>query len=178
MLTSRQSIARRQGRAVLKRSPRLPLGTSSAHRGYVAKIDWADAPIVELEASSITMIEADIRSDRLVELRSFTHQIAAGEVLHLVASEHLGYYFLVRWDGEAFRCTCPSGCVNGHCGHQEDVADYVALASDLHEEVAAAAASGSVETYRDLLEQDMASLVLHLAGREISVPLIEARLIA
>jgi hypothetical protein len=171
-MTSRQSLARHQGKAVLKRSPRLPLGTSSAHRAYVAKIDWADAPIIEVEATTLAMIEVDIKSDSITELRRFSHQVAAGEVLYLVATDHPGYYFLVRFDGEGWRCTCPTGCTGGHCGHQVLVADFVALESDLHEQEAAAASSDSVEAHWNLMALDMSHLVVHLAGREITVPLV------
>lgn len=171
-MTSRQSLARQQGRAVLKRSPRLPLGTSSAHRGYVAKIDWADAPIIEVEATTLTMIEADIKSDSLIELRRFSHQVAAGEALYLVATDLPHYYNLVRFDGEGWRCTCPTGCTGGHCGHQDLVADFAALESDLRQQEAAAASCEGVEAHRDLMALDLSHLIVHLAGREITLPLV------
>ena len=118
-------------RKSLKDVARPHLGVSSAHKGYVVKVAWTSAKvfsIVATKAHTLDVIEAEMKKDSLVALKHIAYEVHAGDVLYFAQSDdHPGYYYICRWNGHHFCCTCPAGCAARACHHQQDVSAYILL---------------------------------------------------
>lgn len=125
-MSSRQSVMNRQNRRTMKP---LTLGASSAARAYVIHIDWTDAAVVrycEPVDTTLTVSEACVRSDALVENRRIAYAVPAHEVLYFAKSAtHPGYYYILRYNGTSFNCTCVSGTFHKACHHQADTQQFL-----------------------------------------------------
>lgn len=126
-MSSRQSIASRQNRS---RAGVPYLGVSSTHRGYLVKIAWTSAPVVKItgrKAFHMDVIECEVKKAGIRELAHHQYLIHEGDVAYFARSDdHPGYYYIVRWNGHHFVCTCPKNWFcHQQCHHQEDVNSFL-----------------------------------------------------
>ncbi len=148
-MSSRQSLSRRQGKAVLQKSQPLHIGISSDYRAYGVRIDWTDAKVVKVwfdNDSSFEVIEAAVLKGELLEGKHIQYHVEAGDVLYFARSSHGNFYYICRWAGDHFCCSCPAA---HKCHHQSDVTAYAQQSSEarlrMEEEAANTASSDRVE---------------------------------
>jgi hypothetical protein len=147
-MSSRQSISRRQGRAVLAKSQALHIGISSDYRAYGVRIDWTDAKVVRIEARrdmQIEVIEAAVMRGELREGKHFQYRVQAGDVLYFARSSHGNFYYIARWAGDHFCCSCPAA---HKCHHQEAVMAYALQSAENRKRMAEEADCSASDTPR------------------------------
>lgn len=128
-MTSRGSIAQRQGRASLKRTD---IGHSKSTECLMVKIDWTQAKVVRIEINkNFTMQAATVRVlhgtyDVLAEVSVNVHD---GQVFYFVASDGFpGWYYVLVYSEarSAFTCSCVRNSkYRQACDHQMHATVFV-----------------------------------------------------
>src|SRR5579875_413674 len=131
------------------------LGVSSAHKGYIVKISWTSAPVAKITAHkdfTLDVIECEIKKDSIKEIKHISYDVHAGDVIYFAQSDdHAGAYYIARWNGHRFCCTCPSNICRQACHHHEDVAAYALQSSNNRKHMEEEAVSASSDTRMEYL---------------------------